>query len=52
MTLIDSLKSNSSKHEDPFKHWIVDKPFSDETINEIYKIPIPEGEVIFDGTRA
>ena len=52
MTLIDSLKSSSSKHQDPFKHWIVDKPFSDETINEIYKIPIPEGEVIFDGTRA
>ncbi len=52
MTLINSLRTKSSKYQSPFNYWIIDEPLSDDTIEEIYKTPIPSGEVIFDGTRA
>ena len=52
MTFINSLKTRSFKHQDPFNHWIIDAPLSDETVDEIYKTSIVSGEVIFDGTRA
>ena len=52
MTLINSLRTKSSKYHSPFNYWIIDEPLSDDTINEIYKTPIPSGDVIFDGTRA
>ena len=52
MTLINSLQNNLTNHTYPFNHWTVDQPFSEEAIDEIYQVRIPEGEVIFDGTRA
>ena len=52
MTLIGSLRTKSSKYQSPFNYWIIDEPLSDNAINEIYKTPIPSGDVIFDGTRA
>jgi len=52
MTLIGSLRTKSSKYQSPFNYWIINEPLSDDTIDEIYKTPIPSGEVIFDGTRA
>ena len=52
MTLINSLRIKSSKYQSPFNYWIIDEPLSDDTIDEIYKTPIPSGKVIFDGTRA
>ena len=52
MTLINSLRTKSSKYQSPFNYWIIDEPLSDDTIDEIYKTPIPSGDVIFDGTRA
>ena len=52
MTLINALRTKSSKYQSPFNYWIIDEPLSDDTINEIYKTPIPSGDVIFDGTRA
>ena len=52
MTLINSLRTKSSKYQSPFNYWIIDEPLSDNAINEIYKTPIPSGDVIFDGTRA
>ena len=52
MTLINSLENYLKNHTYPFNHWTIDKPLSEEAIDEIYKVKIPEGEVIFDGTRA
>ena len=52
MTLINSLRTKSSKFQSPFNYWIIDEPLSDDAIDEVYKTPIPSGEVIFDGTRA
>jgi len=52
MALINSLRTKSSKYQSPFNYWIIDEPLSDNAIDEIYKMPIPSGDVIFDGTRA
>ena len=52
MTLVNSLQNHLTNHNYPFNHWTVDKPLSEEAINEIYEVKIPEGKVIFDGTRA
>ena len=52
MTLINSLRTKSSKYQSPFNYWIIDEPLSDNAIDEIYKTPMPSGDVIFDGTRA
>ena len=52
MTLINSLRTKSSKYQSPFNYWIIDEPLSDNAIDEVYKTPIPSGDVIFDGTRA
>ena len=52
MALINSLRTKSSKYRSPFNYWIIDEPLSDNAIDEIYKMPIPSGDVIFDGTRA
>ena len=52
MPLINSLRTKSSKYQSPFNYWIIDAPLSDNAIDEIYKTPIPSGDVIFDGTRA
>ena len=52
MSLIESLRIRSSKYQRPFNHWIVDKPLTEFAVEEIYRTPISDGEVIFDGTRA
>ncbi len=52
MTLINSLRTKSSKYQSPFNYWIINEPLSANAIDEIYKTPIPSGDVIFDGTRA
>ena len=52
MTLVNSLQNHTENHSYPFNHWTIDKPLSDDAINEIYQVKIPEGDVIFDGTRA
>ena len=52
MPLIESLRSRSAKYQNPFNHWVVDNPLTENAVEEIYKTPIPEGDVIFDGTRA
>ena len=52
MTLVNSLQNHLTNHTYPFNHWTVDQPLSEKAIDEIYQVKIPEGEVIFDGTRA
>ena len=52
MTLINALKNNLSHSNVPFNHWIINSPLSEKAIDEIYSINFPEGNVIFDGTRA
>ena len=52
MTLVNSLQNHTENHSYPFNHWTIDQPLSQKAIDEIYRVQIPEGEVIFDGTRA
>ena len=37
MTFLNSLLNNSKEHDDPFKHWELNEPLSEEAIQEIIK---------------
>ncbi|MBA1340153.1 MAG: hypothetical protein FD548_000406 [Pelagibacterales bacterium] len=55
MTFLNSILNNSKEHSDPFKHWELNEPLSDDMINEIVKTDIPDLNQLdleYDGTRA
>ena len=55
MTFLNSILNNSKEDSFPFKHWELNKPLSDEAIQEIIKADIPnvtEHNLTYDGTRA
>ena len=55
MTFLNSILNNSKVDNFPFKHWELNKPLSDEAIQEIIKADIPnvtEHNLAYDGTRA
>ena len=40
MTFLNSILNNSKEHNDPFKHWELNEPLSNEEIQEIIKTDI------------
>ena len=55
MTFLNSILNDSQEHENPFKHWELNKPLSNEAIQEIIKADIPnvtDHNLNYDGTRA
>ena len=55
MSFLKSLTSNSNKFDQPFPHWELNNPLSEEAINEIIKADIAnpnEHKLEYDGTRA
>ena len=55
MTFLNSILNNSKEHKDPFKHWELNEPLSNEAIQEIIKADIPnvtDHNLNYDGTRA
>ena len=52
MSLVNALKNNLNHFNKPFNHWTLENPLSETLIDEVYDIKFPEGDVIFDGTRA
>jgi hypothetical protein len=55
MTFLKSILNNPKVDNFPFKHWELNKPLSDEAIQEIIKADIPnvtEHNLAYDGTRA
>jgi hypothetical protein len=55
MTFLNSLTNNSKEHNEPFKHWELNEPLSNEAISEIINADIPnvaEHNLTYDGTRA
>ena len=53
MSFLNSLENKSKKFEDPFLHWELDKPLTDEQINEIVKADIAnpiEHDLNYDGS--
>jgi|TARA_Y100001970_G_scaffold245184_1_gene312000 hypothetical protein len=55
MSFLNSIISNSKKFEDPFLHWELNKPLTNEQIKEILTADIDnpsEHNLSYDGTRA
>ena len=55
MTFLNSILNNSKEHNYPFKHWELNKPLSNDAINEIISADIPDLNQLdlkYDGTRA
>ena len=52
MSLVNALKNDLNHFKEPFNHWTLENPLSETLIDEVYDIKFPEGDVIFDGTRA
>jgi len=55
MTFLNSILNNSKKYHDPFVHWELNKPLSEESINEIINAEITDvtnHNLTYDGTRA
>ncbi len=55
MTFLNSILNHSNEHSDPFKHWELNEPLSNEVIQEIINADIPnvaEHNLTHDGTRA
>ena len=55
MSFLNSLSNNSKKYEDPFDHWELNRPLTNEQINEIINADIAnpiEHNLNYDGTRA
>ena len=55
MSFLNSIINNSKKFTDPFDHWELNKPLTEEQINEIINADIAnpsEHNLNYDGTRA
>ena len=55
MSFLNSILKNSEKYDDPFTHWELNKPLTDEQIGEIINADIAnplEHNLNYDGTRA
>ncbi len=55
MSFLNSVRNNSKKFKDPFDHWELNKPLTDQQIEEIVKADIDnplEHNLSYDGTRA
>ena len=55
MELFKSLKSRTKLFEDPFKHFEINEPLTEEAINEISKADVADPKkqnLNYDGTRA
>ena len=42
MTFLNSVLNNSRQHKEPFKHWELNEPLSNEAITEILNADIPK----------
>ena len=55
MTFLNSILNESKKHTVPFDHWEYNNPLTEESIQEIIKVDIPDVtkyNLEYDGTRA
>ena len=55
MTFLNSILNKYKKHSTPFDHWEYNNPLTEESIQEIIKVDIPDVtkyNLEYDGTRA
>ena len=50
--LKESILNRCTTYSNPFPHWELDSPFTDELINELNDVNISDSPRSFDGTRA
>lgn len=52
MSLLHALHHTTTQFEEPYRHWVVEKPATSDIIAEVVNTPIPDGRRAYDGTRA
>ena len=52
MMLKESILNRCTTYSNPFPHWELDSPFTNELINELNDVNISDAPRSFDGTRA
>ena len=52
MYLKDSILNKIKSYNNPFPHWELDNPLSEEMIDELQNVKISDAPRSFDGTRA
>ena len=50
--LKESILNRCKTYSEPFSHWELDSPFTDDLINELNEVNISDAPRSFDGTRA
>ena len=52
MHLKESILNKINSYSDPFPHWELENPLSEELIDELQNVKISDAQRAFDGTRA
>jgi hypothetical protein len=52
MTIFTALRDTTTQFEEPYRHWLINQPFSTDMLAEVCATPIPDGRRAYDGTRA
>ncbi len=52
MNFLRALKETTTQYDEPYRHWLVDKPLPPGVIAEVASAGIPHGQRVYDGTRA
>ena len=52
MTIFTAFRDTTTQFEEPYRHWLINKPFSTDMLAEVCATPIPDGRRAYDGTRA
>lgn len=52
MTLLNALQNLTTRFDNPYTHWLVDRPVSNAVLADVVNTPIPDGRRAYDGTRA
>mgnify|MGYP007059397261 CR=1 FL=1 len=52
MPLLHALQHTTEQFEQPYRHWQIVHPLSEEMLAEVAATPIPDGKRVYDGSRA
>lgn len=52
MSLLHAFQHTTTQFETPYRHWLVERPATNDIIAEVVNTPIPDLPRAYDGTRA
>ena len=52
MSLLNALRTSTTRFDEPWRHWEIEGPLSDAMVAEVAATVVPEGSRAYDGTRA